>query len=73
MRRKLDRVVSTMGDNDEDDESLIPAESLSAELDDSSYVIASAPTSVNTITTTRSIDDGVVLINSPRDLAQGGP
>jgi hypothetical protein len=69
MKKTLDRVVSSIGnddtDDDEDGESLIPAESSSADGDDSSYVIASAPASVNTITTTRSIDDDVVLITSP--------
>jgi hypothetical protein len=70
MKKTLDRVVSSIGnddtdDDDEDGESLIPAETSSGDGDDSSYVIASAPASVNTITTTRSIDDDVVLITSP--------
>jgi hypothetical protein len=68
MRRKLERVVSSIaGDDDDygDDESLIPAESAS-EADDSSYVIASAPNSVNTFSTSKSIDD-LVVINPPAD------
>ena len=78
MRKKLDRVINnySIGDNngDDDGESLIPADdySVSAEVvgDDSSYVIASAPNSLNTITTTRSVEDDVVLISAP---PHGGP
>lgn len=66
MRRPLDRVVSSLADDDEgDNESLVPAESAS-EADDSSYVIASAPNSVNTYTTSRSVDD-LVVISAPLD------
>ncbi|KAG7349321.1 hypothetical protein IV203_011918 [Nitzschia inconspicua] len=48
------------GENDKDEESLVPEDSAS-EADDSSYVIASAPNSVNTYTTSRSVDDLVVI------------
>jgi hypothetical protein len=68
MRQRLDRVVSSIaGDEDSngDSESLVLADSAS-EADDSSYVIASAPNSVNTFTTSRSIDD-MVVINSSAD------
>lgn len=68
MRQRLDRVVSSIAgdeDNDGDSESLVFAESAS-EVDDSSYVIASAPNSVNTFATSRSIDD-MVVINSSAD------
>jgi hypothetical protein len=63
--KALDLVVSSIAvDNDDgDDESLIPAHSTSEE-DDLSYVIASAPNSVNTFPTSRSIDD-LVVINTP--------
>lgn len=61
MRSKLDRMVSSI-DNDEDGESLVPA----SEADDSSYVLPSAPNSVNTFTTTRSVED-LVLVNAPLD------
>ena len=71
MKRKLDRVFSSIGDDGDDNndgESLIPAESISGDEreaeDDSSYVIASAPNSLNTFTTTRSIDDSVVLVDN---------
>jgi len=72
MTRKLDRVVSSIvaSDNvsvDDDEESLVPAESLSVQEDDSSYVIPSAPNSVNTFATTRSIGDDVVLVNATHD------
>lgn len=68
MKQRLDRVVSSIaGDEDinGDSESLVLADSAS-EADDSSYVIASAPNSVNTFTTSRSIDD-MVVINSSAD------
>ena len=42
-----------------DDESLVPA----SEADDSSYVLPSAPTTGNTLATTRSVDD-LVLVNT---------
>ncbi|KAL3916426.1 MAG: hypothetical protein SGILL_005186 [Bacillariaceae sp.] len=44
---------------EQDDESLVPA----SEADDSSYVLPSAPTTGNTLTTTQSVDD-LVLVNS---------
>ena len=90
MRRKFDRVVSSL--DDDDDESLIPVSSQDGEHDDgysdngvvdgsntkyssdrlglgagddSSYVLASPPTSLNTSLTTRSNDeDDIVVVNS---------
>ena len=89
MRRKFDRVVSSL--DDDDDESLIPVSSTDGEHgdeyydngvdgsdakyssdrlglgggDDSSYVLASPPTSLNTHLTTRSNDeDDIVVVNS---------
>jgi hypothetical protein len=59
IKRRLDRIVSSI-DDDDDGESLVPA----SEADDSSYVLPSAPNSVNTFTTTRSVDD-VVFVNAP--------
>lgn len=58
MREKLDLMDSSV-DKVEDDESLVPA----SEADDSSYVLTSAPATGNTFTSTRSVDD-LVLVNS---------
>lgn len=84
MRSKLDRMVSSLAEDDnentdsyDDDESLVPTSTGDEkeeedndhdngdDLDDSSYVIASAPTSANTFDSTRSIDD-VVLVNKDK-------
>mmetsp|Transcript_25580 Transcript_25580/g.60476 ORF Transcript_25580/g.60476 Transcript_25580/m.60476 type:complete len:307 (-) Transcript_25580:83-1003(-) len=92
MRRKFDRVISSLDNEAEDDNSLIPASSTDGEHDDdhdddddgaddpdakhssdrlglggddSSYVLASPPTSLNTYLTTRSNDeDDIVVVNS---------
>jgi hypothetical protein len=61
MRSSLNLVSSIVGDN----ESLNLGQSAS-ETDDSSYVITSAPNSVNTFMTSRSIDD-LVVITTPLD------
>jgi hypothetical protein len=96
MRRKFDRVISSLDYDDDDDDtagtagaddgSLIPVSSVGGDDneeeeeevasrgkfrsdrvdgDDSSYVLASPPTSLNTYLTTRSVDDedDVVLVN----------
>jgi hypothetical protein len=63
MRRNLDRMVSSMGDDEDDDDgSLVPVESI-VEADDSSYFMASAPNSVNTFATTRSLGDDFVMMS----------
>ena len=51
-----------------DDESLVPASEVD---DDSSYVLPSAPTTGNTQTTTRSVDD-LVVVNTHGILAATG-
>ena len=65
---QVDRLFISDGNNN-DDESLIPADDdsdIEGQRDDlsSSYVIQSAPNSANTFTTTRSIDDDVVLVDT---------
>jgi hypothetical protein len=71
---QVDRLFISDGNNNNnnnnnDDESLIPADDdpdIEGQEDDlsSSYVIQSAPNSTNTFTTTRSIDDDVVLVDT---------
>jgi len=55
-------------DDEDDDESLVPADSDTEgqQDDDSSYVIQSAPNTANTLATTRSIDDFVLVDTQER-------
>lgn len=59
-----DSMVSAMGEDDDDDGSLVPVESVIDGPDDSSYIIASAPNSLNTFATTRSVGDDIVMVNT---------
>jgi hypothetical protein len=66
--RSLHREISSLGgddiDDDDDDGSLLTAASDAEAADDSSYVIASAPNSVTTFATTRSLGDDIIMVNS---------
>ena len=59
----LDQTVGSPPDDDDDDGSLVPAESV-GEADDSSYVMASAPNSLNTFATIKSFGDDIVMVNT---------
>mmetsp|Transcript_7001 Transcript_7001/g.17113 ORF Transcript_7001/g.17113 Transcript_7001/m.17113 type:complete len:382 (-) Transcript_7001:2460-3605(-) len=56
----------------DDDESLIPVGSdIEGELDDDSFVIQSPPNTGNTFTTSVSIDDDIVLVDTYQRIARG--
>jgi hypothetical protein len=59
-------VSSISGENDDGCDEQLRLGQFATEADDSSYVIASAPNSVNTFMTSRSVDD-LVVINTSLD------
>lgn len=60
------RVVRYVANGNNDEESLVPVDSDTENQcdDSSSYVIQSPPNSADTFATTRSIDDGIVLVGT---------
>ena len=66
-----DREIEYTKTND-DDESLVPVGSdIEDEHDDDSFVIQSPPNTGNTVATSRSIDDDIVLVDTHERMTRG--